>query len=751
MYLGLWSTSMSHIRFALALALFSGVAQAQQAFTTIPAVPADVIAQRPFVRPTTSHIARVDWAALQQQLAQAPDEFSGNAPIEMMIPMPNGSLERFRVVESSVMEPGLEVHVPGMKTYLAHGIDDAAAVMRFDVSQFGFRAIARTTDGSVFIDPYSAGNREYIASYYLKDLPEPTEQWSCSVGPEHGAGQPHNPDAVDNDVGEHPFDERAIVNIRTYRFAMACTGEYGAYQCEVLSHAPNSADPLAAIVTITNRLNLIFENDIGVRFLLVSNNNLLAFFDPNTDPYPNADPACTVDPAADCSAPYLGPNQTAVDNIIGVNNYDVGHLLTRVRGGVANLNAPCGGNKARGISGIPRGGEESPISALVPAHELGHQFGANHTFNGVLGRCAGNINSSTSWEPGGGSTILSYPGACPVGGGLTGDNIVIFADTYFHAGSILEMRNFLASPNSQCSVPVVTTNNEPVIVSTTVDQLSIPPSTPFKLTATISDDSLNVVCNWDQYNAAEPRALGAPDPGVGPLFRSYPPAPSTTRYFPNFPSLLAGATDRGEQYPTFTPATRRFRFVARDNQGGIAVSPNVRVNISGTTPFAITQPTASSNFRGTPVNVTWTVGATGAAPFNVSTVTIKFSNNDGQTWSTITSSTPNDGAHSFSVTPTTDERVCRVMVEANGNIFFALSPAFAVPPPCDSIDFNNDGSLFDPQDIDALLSVYSEGPCIPANANCNDIDFNNDTSIFDPCDIGSFLQVYSEGPCVLCP
>jgi hypothetical protein len=69
---------------------------------------------------------------------------------------------------------------------------------------------------------------------------------------------------------------------------------------------------------------------------------------------------------------------------------------------------------------------------------------------------------------------------------------------------------------------------------------------------------------------------------------------------------------------------------------------------------------------------------------------------------------------------------------------------------CDSIDFNNDGSLFDPTDIDAFLSVFSEGPCIPATATCGDVDFNNDTSLFDPCDIDSFLLVFSEGPCTLC-
>ncbi len=79
----------------------------------------------------------------------------------------------------------------------------------------------------------------------------------------------------------------------------------------------------------------------------------------------------------------------------------------------------------------------------------------------------------------------------------------------------------------------------------------------------------------------------------------------------------------------------------------------------------------------------------------------------------------------------------------------ATSPQFGTGP-CDSIDFNNDTSLFDPQDIDAFLSVYSEGPCVPATATCNDIDFNNDSSLFDPCDIDSFLLVFSEGPCTLC-
>jgi hypothetical protein len=84
----------------------------------------------------------------------------------------------------------------------------------------------------------------------------------------------------------------------------------------------------------------------------------------------------------------------------------------------------------------------------------------------------------------------------------------------------------------------------------------------------------------------------------------------------------------------------------------------------------------------------------------------------------------------------------------SGSITITRNPI--VGPTCDSIDFNNDGSVFDPTDVDAFLSVFSEGPCIPAGANCNDVDFNNDTSVFDPCDVDAFLLRFSEGPCTLC-
>ncbi len=89
-------------------------------------------------------------------------------------------------------------------------------------------------------------------------------------------------------------------------------------------------------------------------------------------------------------------------------------------------------------------------------------------------------------------------------------------------------------------------------------------------------------------------------------------------------------------------------------------------------------------------------------------------------------------------------------VAAFGNVVISTGTGGCGGPTCDSIDFNNDGGVFDPTDIDALLSVFSEGPCIPDTQTCNDIDFNNDGGVFDPCDISSFLTVFSEGPCTPC-
>jgi subtilisin-like proprotein convertase family protein len=51
---------------------------------------------------------------------------------------------------------------------------------------------------------------------------------------------------------------------------------------------------------------------------------------------------------------------------------------------------------------------------------------------------------------------------------------------------------------------------------------------------------------------------------------------------------------------------------------------------------------------------------------------------------------------------------------------------------------------------DAQSAEYLTSFDLSQTAPCDDIDFNNDGSFFDPCDIDAFLLVFSEGPCTLC-
>jgi Metallo-peptidase family M12B Reprolysin-like len=223
--------------------------------------------------------------------------------------------------------------------------------------------------------------------------------------------------------------------VRTYRLALITDPGYAAYH-------GGAANVTAAKVTLMNRVNQVYEDDLSIHMNLVANNDLLNLNTWDTAIAPNG--PCG---AAACftQAQVTGCSSTArarfvIGQIIGASNYDIGHLaLGQPGGGVANLGVVGRANKAGGCTGIP-----TPIGDFYAidyvAHEMGHQFAGNHTFNGNQLNCSGgNRSNATSVEPGSGSSVMAYAGIC-----LT-DDLQPHSDPYFSQRSLQEISTYTSS------------------------------------------------------------------------------------------------------------------------------------------------------------------------------------------------------------------------------------------------------------------------------------------------------------------
>ncbi|MBC7773565.1 MAG: hypothetical protein H7210_13805 [Pyrinomonadaceae bacterium] len=723
------------------MGMLAGSAHAQ-IFTVLPegpAAPAAWVAQGP--RPVHGCILSVDAPGLSAALAKAPaqrlDEQLATYGLPFSLPDPAGAMIPCVVAESPVMEPPLQKKFPHIRTYIVQSLD-RNMTGRLEVSPRGITAMLRSAIGESdghgstgsaawMIDPWNSADPLHAVSYWLRDLPG-GDDWICETTEGvHGFATP----AAHEHAGRGGVREAQV--LRTVRAAIACTGEYGAYQCQIQGHAPNTADPLAAIVTTISRVNVVYEIDLAMHFNLVANNDQIVFINPATDPYPST---CDGTGGGSCSGAYLAPNIQVLANVIGNANFDIGHLLTRVYGGVSYLSSVCSSNKAGGISGIPRGGDVDAFSFIVVSHEMGHQFGASHTFSGTRGRCAGNVSLSTAWEAGGGTSPMGYAGGCPVGDAPPSDNLVLFSDPFFHLGSLREMRSFLFQ--ATCPVQTVTANTIPVLEPLT--GVGIPPGTPFILTAAASDlDGDVLTYSWEQLDSGAARPIsgnGAVDNGQGSLFRIFPPVLSPQRTFPKMSDILSGVPTPGERLPTVTGVNRQFRVVVRDNHagaGGAAVSDPMYLTIPpGTSPFGVVTPAHATTLHAGLNAVTWTVGGTNEPPISADTVTIWLSTDNGATFTQNLGTFANQGDAIVTLPHVT--ATARIRVGGTGKIFFAISRPFTLRAPC-AADYNYDGSA-NTQDFFDFLGTFF--------ANAATADFNHDERVTSQ-DFFDFLAAFFAG------
>ncbi|MCP5100373.1 MAG: DUF11 domain-containing protein, partial [Chloroflexi bacterium] len=455
---------------------------------------------------------------------------------------------------------------------------------------------------------------------------------------------------------------------REYDIAVAATAEYTAY-------FGNKTLAFAAITTVINRTNAVYEREFGVRLNLINNSDII-FTNAATDGYTNGSPST-----------MLSENQPILDGILGNAAYDIGHVFGTIGGGwsgIASLNSVCSSSrKGRAASTASAPDSDSFVQSLF-VHELGHQFGSPHTFNAsTSGNCSsGNRTGSNAYEPGSGSTIMSYAGSCG------SQNIVSNNDDYFHAGSferIVEHISDNTTPfpgfegGDTCATHVNTSNPAPVVDAGS--DYTIPKDTPFILDGTATDATVNgsLTYAWEQYEigAAWTNAAVLPntdDDAARPIFRSYTPASQTSRIFPTLSSILNKSyQNSGESLPIF-PRTIPFKFTVRDNQGGVT-NDTANITIDNSVgPFRLTAPAGSEIWApNSQQTITWNVAGTNGGSVNCANVDILLSTDNGQTYPlTIATNTLNDGSHQVNM-PNIAAMGAVLKIQCSNNIFFDAS------------------------------------------------------------------------------
>ncbi len=667
----------SYLLLLLTLFTFQQNLQSQNWWTDAePGVIEDLEGTR-WIEPRIYRTIDVDLDALNTILDDAPLWFTPeaeNSEIALTFPMPDGSTRTFLIQEAPVMEPGLAAQYPNMRSFAGKSTEDGTAYARFGVTHKGFHAmILSGKHSTVFIDVMTTGQHEIHQVYYKKDYNGiPGNEWSCGVTDSHDHGGLDE----DHDVAESIF--LGDCTLREYRLALACTGEFSQF------HGGTIPDVMAELNIILTRVNSVYERDFTIHMNLIDNNDEIIYLNGATDPYDNGGFGV---------GQMLDQNQTNLDNVIGFNNYDIGHVLAfGGNNGVAGLNAVCGNNKAWGVTRYnPPVGDPFVIDYV--SHEMGHQFGANHTQNNSCNRV-----NATAMEPGSASTIMGYAGICA-------PNVQNNSDDHFHAISIQEITNFIENgAGDNCPQTTVTGNSGPT-VTTAGNNYILPISTPFFLTAIADDvDGDSLTYCWEQMDNEIATMPPQSTNSGGPAFRSNSPTPSPTRYFPNISAIVNGTTPTWEVIPSVS-RDMDFRCSVRDNAMGGGCVNAVDVSMEFTNqagPFLVLSPNTPVTWMAfTTETVTWDVANTNNAPVSCANVDIYLSLDGGFTYTELLAENiPNDGSHDV-VVPNIATDQARVQIVCSDNIFFDISdedftieevqdPTFVLIPSVDVLSQCND-------------------------------------------------------------
>ncbi|MWB93611.1 T9SS type A sorting domain-containing protein [Flavobacterium sp. GA093] len=595
---------------------------------------------------------------LKEKLSGAGLQTSKKSNTVITFPNAEGVLEKYTVWESSNFDPELQAKYPEIRAY--EGVGTKGAKIHFSLSSIGVQTmVLRANANPEFIEKNPDNKSQYVL--FTSKNSSKMDALNCKT----------TASLVDKSGKSKTAKTASNTKVfKTLRLALSCTGEYTAY------FGGTKAGALAGMNATMTRVNGIFNRDLALKLILIANNDAVIYTDAATDPYSDADDGA--------DGAWNQEVQNALTSKIGNSGYDIGHLFG-ASGGGGNAGCigcicenPTSGNPLAKGSAYTSPSNEAPegdtfdIDFVI--HEFGHQLGANHTFSYDIEGTDVNV------EPGSGTTIMGYAGVSD------GYDIQNNSDDYFAYASILQIQDNFT--NKTCPVNTTLTNNPPTI-SAGADY-TIPISTAFVLKGTGSDaDGDTVTYSWEQYDTAVTtsgsNSLALSDKKDGPLFRSFPPVASATRYMPDFNSVLQNKlTSSWESVPSIG-RTLHFTLTGRDNAAQGTAQTNtdsmiVTVNAAAG-PFAVTSQNTDDLgwINNTQQTITWSVNNTNTIS-GATNVNIKLSTDGGLTFPTVlASNTPNDGSQVITVPADIKAKNCRLLIEPTNNIFYAVnSKQFAV-------------------------------------------------------------------------
>ena len=586
----------------------------------------------------------------------------------IQLPDASGQLVSFRVVESSIMHPDLQSRYSSIRTYNGVGIEDPTATLRFSVSPLGFHALSLSgIRSALYIEPYSK-NDDSLHMVFEKDyINKMNSDFECYVETDPNNIEQRLSSSF-NGAGD--IDDQKL---RKYRLALSCTGEYAQYFAGNGNELQQKTNVLAAMITSINRVNEIYERDLGIRLEFVANNDQVIYLNPQSDPWQNE---------------FNTTTAQTLDNVIGVNNYDIGHNYNDSGGGNAGcLGCVCASvsqnnfHKGRGWTGSnnPVG---DPFYIDYVAHEIGHQFYGFHTMN----RCS-RSGYNTEVEPGSGSSIMGYAGICA-------PNVQNQSDAHFNYVNIRDIGGYIKTGyNAYVNYNVgicengVSIQNQPPTANAGNDY-TIPANTPFVLTGVSTDaDGLETLTyNWSQNDTEQAPDSNTPQSNwsQGPLYRSVLPSNSPTRYFPKLETVVSGNLSSTWEVTPSVSRTINFAFTVRDNGSGFTgdngtgqvATDLMTVEVVNTgSPFEVTSQAESDlswSSESTEI-ITWNVAGTTSNGINADAVDILLSIDGGENFDiNLASDISNSGSAEITV-PDISSASCRIMVKGKNHIFYALN------------------------------------------------------------------------------